>query len=76
MQHESSTDLIGQITSLQTGYFVVLETLLDVDSRTVKPETSFARIHSTSQDARESFDKLVELALSPGMQQTPVSEFR
>ncbi len=72
----SSTDLIGQITSLQTGYFVVLETLLDVDSRTVKPETSFARIHSTSQDARESFDKLVELALSPGMQQTPVSEFR
>ena len=76
MQHDSSTDLIGQITSLQTGYFVVLETLLDVDSRTVKPETSFARIHSTSQDARESFDKLVELALSPGMQQTPVSEFR
>ncbi len=76
MQHENSTDLIGQITSLQTGYFVVLETLLDVDSRTVKPETSFARIHSTSQDARESFDKLVELALSPGMQQTPVSEFR
>ena len=72
----SSTDLIGQITSLQTGYFGVLETLLDVDSRTVKPETSFARIHSTSQDARESFDKLVELALSPGMQQTPVSEFR
>ena len=71
-----STDLIGQITSLQTGYFGVLEALLDVDSRTVKPETSFARIHSTSQDARESFDKLVELALSPGMQQTPVSEFR
>lgn len=71
-----SAELIGHITAIQTGYFGVLEALLDVETRTVKPETSFARIHSTSQEARESFDRLVELALSPGMQQTPVPEFR
>lgn len=71
-----SAELIGQITVIQTGYFGVLEALLDVETRTVKPDTSFARIHSTSQEAREAFDRLVELALSPGMQQTPVPEFR
>jgi hypothetical protein len=71
-----SAELIGQITAIQTGYFGVLEALLDVETREVKPDTSFSRIYSTSQEARESFDRLVSLAMSPSMQQTPVPEFR
>ena len=36
-----SAELIGQITAIQTGYFGVLEALLDVETRNVKPDTSF-----------------------------------
>jgi hypothetical protein len=71
-----SEELIGQIAAIQTGYFRVLESLLDVETRKVKPNTSFSRVYNTSQEARVSFDRLVDAALSPTMQQTPVSEFR
>lgn len=71
-----SDQLLGQISALQAGYFTVLEALLDVETRTVKPETSFAKVHATSEEARESFDALVARALSPAMQQAPVPEFR
>ena len=71
-----SAELISHISAIQEGYFRVLESLLDSDSQAVKSDTSFSRVYSTSQEARVSFDRLKELAVSAAMQQTPVADFR
>lgn len=71
-----SAELISQISAIQDGYYRVLESLLDSDSQAVRSDTSFSRVYSTSQEAKASFDRLKELAVSAAMQQTPVAEFR
>ena len=52
-----SAELISHISAIQEGYFRVLESLLDSDSQAVKSDTSFSRVYSTSQEARDSFDR-------------------
>lgn len=71
-----SAELLGRIAALQAAYFDLLATLLDGDTRQVKPDISFAKVCATSQDARKAFDSLVELAYSSAMQQQVVDEFR
>ena len=68
--------LIGQISQIQLRYSEALSSLYDPEAGQVRPETSFSRLYNTSKEAKEKFDELVALALSPQMQQQPVAEFR
>jgi len=71
-----SAKLVGQIRDLQVGYFNALESLVDIETATVKQDISFSSIYSTSRTAREVFDRLLNTAMSPSMQQEPVAELR
>jgi len=72
----SNDSLIGQISQIQLRYSEALSSLYDPEAGQVRPETSFSRLYNTSKEAKEKFDELVALALSPQMQQQPVAEFR
>lgn len=71
-----SIKLIEQIKDIQTRYFSALESLVDIETASVKQDISFSSIYSTSLAARDSFDRLLSSAMSPKMQQEPIPELR